>query len=636
MRLHLWVRLLSATVCISAGAQAQTPFALPDEAARQLAAEAQWLKLGHYQSSVLTRNLYSAIHSESFFLASTGRSDPVAELQATIAAVQAPVPLSGLNSHAQCRFPARTLWLRAQLPELAQQPAIHCPEFQQWSADGANPIQSASLIFIDGYLGNPSSFFGHVLLRLNRDDARYPHLLATTLNFGVDLPSGEDPLRYFWRGTTGGYDAVFTQAQFHQHQLLYGDFQHRDLWEYRLALSADQVALLTAHSWELLGQDFRYFFTGANCAYRTASVLAVVLPPELSLSNRVKPWTMPHDTFSHLMNAEQAGQPLVEQVLHHPAQNTQRVAAWRQLSPAQRAAARQWSRHPQQQPPQWTLAEFTLAEQAQLLDTLLLDQATAARLVNTYPQSDAWQTLLQARAALPAAVSPMAQNAAEPPQLGDPQPVHRAHYPTRIALGLGSQEANNWVPELQFRVNYYDLLSRPVGRPALGELVLFDARLGLLASGLAWQQLDLMRVTALNVSPSGLWQEQPISGRFRLGYERAECSGCSRWLVEGGPGLAWGRPQQYAFYTFLEGRLNTGNTGPVAVTPMVGWLQHWHPAFSTHAEAGYRWQARQGDWGSQPWLQAGIRYGDSARWDVRLQWSLEDTERWQFQVGTFW
>lgn len=629
---HLW-GWVGFTV-LSAVVQANPAVTLSDAAAHELAMQPQWLKLGHYQPSGLRRSLRSAIHSDTFFLASSGRTDPVAELQATLAALQAPHPNTMPDdAHAQCRFPARYLWLREQLPELAQQPVRACQAFSEWAGGTHTAVQSASLIFIEGYLGNPSSFFGHVLLRLNRDDGALdrPQLLATTLNFGVDLPSGEDPLLYFWRGTTGGYDAVFTQAQFHQHQLLYGDFQHRDLWEYRLALTPEQVALLTAHSWELLGQDFRYFFTGANCAYRTASVLAVVLPPELSLSNSIKPWTMPHDTFTHLIKAEQNGAPLVQAVYHHPAQNTERVLAWQQLTAAQRQAAQQGIRQPGTLPDH-LLSALTPTEQAQVLDVLLLDQSAQARFVDAYPASESWLPLLNARAALPvlATASPATQR-------GQPQPVHKANLPTRIALSGVWQEAPERLDaELQLRVNYYDLLSRPVGRPALGELVLLDARLGGLASDWQWRRLDLMRVTALNVSPSGLWQDQSLSGRFRIGYDHLGCADCGTWLIEGGPGLAWGRPQHYAFYTFLQGRLNTSETGPVAITPQVGWLHHWHPALSTHLEAGYRWAAQQGDWGGREVLTAGIRYGQSARRDVRLNWRAEGQQHWQLEWGTYW
>lgn len=611
-------------LCLSAPAQSKV--SLSATTLDELARHPQWLKLVHYEPTRFTRGVRSAIHAETFFLAEGGRTDPAAELAATLAALQAPVGVP--DAHAQCRFPARNLWLRSQLPELAQQPQQACPDFIRWSGDGE--IQSASLIFIEGYLGNPSSFFGHVLLRLNRDDTELdrPQLLATTLNFGVDLPSGEDPLLYFWRGTTGGYDAVFTQAQFHQHQLLYGDFQRRDLWEYQLALSPEQVTLLTAHSWELLGQDFRYYFTGANCAYRTATVLSVVLPPDVNLSNQIKPWTMPHDTFTHLMRAEQNGAPLVNAVIHHPAQYTQRVLAWRGLNATQRQRAQQWLRQPQ---PLIDLDELTPAQQAQLLDTLMLDQAAAARFADTYPSAPLWQALLAARATLPEQGERLTH-----PEAAIPQPVHAANSPTRLGLGARWQDSTGWGAELQFRVNYYDLLSRPVGRPALGELVLLDVNFAVFESGWQWQQVDLMRVTALNVSPSGLWQDQVLSSRFRVGYDPGDCAGCNGWRVAGGPGLAWGQPQHYALYAFLEGRLDTSELGPVAMTPQLGWLHHWHPRFSTHVEAGYDWQARQGDWGGQHQLMAGMRLGESARWDFRVNWRAEQRQLWQLQLGTHW
>jgi hypothetical protein len=273
-------------------------------------------------------------------------------------------------------------------------------------------------------------------------------------------------------------------------------------------------------------------------------------------------------------------------------------------------------------------------EQAQVLDALLLDQSAKARFVDAYPPAEHWVPLLQARAALPVLIESTPE--LEGAKLVQPRPVHDANLPTRIALSAVGQDPDSLGAELQLRVNYYDLLSRPVGRPALGELVLLDARLGVSGSDWQWQRLDLMRVTALNVSPSGLWQDQPLSGRFRVGYEHLDCANCGTWLVEGGPGLAWGRPQHFAFYTFVQGRLNTSNTGPIAITPQVGWLHHWHPAVSTHVEAGYRWAAQQGDWEGREILLAGIRYGQSARWDVRLNWRSEMQQQWQLELGTYW
>jgi hypothetical protein len=75
-----------------------------------------WLKLLHYEESVLTSSKFvSAIHDKSFFLATDGSTNPSAELESTIRALISFAPPDDANNHAQCKFPARFLWLRRVL-----------------------------------------------------------------------------------------------------------------------------------------------------------------------------------------------------------------------------------------------------------------------------------------------------------------------------------------------------------------------------------------------------------------------------------------------------------------------------------------------------------------------------------------
>ena len=76
-----------------------------------LAAEPGWLKLGHYIPDRHSPSGWrSAIHVGDFFLDSEGVQDPVRELEATLVAFTQPLT-KDVNAHAQCRFPARWLWL---------------------------------------------------------------------------------------------------------------------------------------------------------------------------------------------------------------------------------------------------------------------------------------------------------------------------------------------------------------------------------------------------------------------------------------------------------------------------------------------------------------------------------------------
>lgn len=604
----------------------------------------RWLQLGHYQEQ-RTGNPVSDIHSAGFFLASEGARDPERELHATIEAFFKPIDEEP-DQHAQCRFPARLLWLRQHLPEADDLPTPGCEGFEQWRGQGDRRIESVSLIAVEGYLRNPSSLYGHILLRLNessREPAEHAHVLANTVNFGVDLPPGESPLQFIAKGLFGGYEAVFSHARFHQNSVLYGDYQQRDLWEYRLQLAPEQTALVVAHTWELLGREFSYYFAGSNCAYRTAAILNLILPEDESLDNRVKPWTMPHDTFNHLMRVDSNGASMVSAVYYYPSPQSELLADWQRLDRAQRAAAGAWLESGD--PELLTDERFSLLEQQQLLDALInYHAAQTASPASGLSDAD-WRTLMASRVRLPVrsdylgdhVYTEASSEQSARDQIRQPAPMHAANYPTLLAAsGLWNEDLGPGV-EARFRLSYYDLLARPVGRPALAELSMVDLRVAAWEEGPQLRRLDLINATALNLSATGRLTDQPWSGRLRAGYEASNlaCHDCGEWFVEGGPGLAVGSSGVAAWYGLLEGRLASGDSGPVAVTPRLGWLQHWHPAFSSGLEVGYRWSA--GDTHSEgPLMDAGLRYGASQRWDLRLEGRWHQASEISVSLGTYW
>jgi hypothetical protein len=107
----------------------------------------------------------SAVHSASFFLAEKGPRDPLQELHATIRAFAEPLEDSADN-HAQCRFKGRYIWLLSKLQvDLGVFPNVQCDSYNKWTKGFA--VDSISLLYATGYLGNPASFYGHTLIKLN-------------------------------------------------------------------------------------------------------------------------------------------------------------------------------------------------------------------------------------------------------------------------------------------------------------------------------------------------------------------------------------------------------------------------------------------------------------------------------------
>jgi hypothetical protein len=197
-----------------------------------LANDKSWLKLIHSPRAYGNAGGKSDILTAEFFLSPKGSIDPAAELAATIEAMRAPAG-SDPDSHAQCRFPARYIWLKRQgLPEEAA-PPVKCNAFEEWL--GPSPPTGASLIFGSGYFGHPSTFYGHMLFRFNSDETSSPdrdQLLSTTLNHGALYPANENGLLYVHRGLTGGYRSTFSELEFFNHLEPANERQLRDVWEY--------------------------------------------------------------------------------------------------------------------------------------------------------------------------------------------------------------------------------------------------------------------------------------------------------------------------------------------------------------------------------------------------------------------
>ena len=143
------------------------------EGARQkgLAEQRQWLALGHYRHGLFGSGWISVIDSRDFFLAPAGRKDPKAELEATIAGFFAPPSNNLKTQHPQCAYVARYQWLKAQLAfDPARLPEQPCADFREWY-EAIDPAQ-VTLVFPAANLNQPSSLFGHTLLRIDRTGTR--------------------------------------------------------------------------------------------------------------------------------------------------------------------------------------------------------------------------------------------------------------------------------------------------------------------------------------------------------------------------------------------------------------------------------------------------------------------------------
>ncbi len=292
-----------------------------------LAKHRTWLQLLHLDKNRLPTDIVSP----DFYLTETSPFSPEKELSATLDAFWQPLELE--DRHSQCRYPARLIWLRSQLPKLFRHlPLKSCPALQSWLNFSAK--QKIHIVHVSGYFSNPASAFGHLSLRIgdgSNQNAGNRGLLDLGINFGAKIPPDENPVSYIFKGIFGGYTAVFSNKKNYLQDQVYSGAEARDMWAYELNLSEFEMRFLVYHLWELVNVEFKYYFLRQNCAYRIAELLELVLDTPLIPENQ--PYYPPVDLFHRLTDFnEKERQNLINGVMFIPSHQREVYAKFDQLS----------------------------------------------------------------------------------------------------------------------------------------------------------------------------------------------------------------------------------------------------------------------------------------------------------------
>ena len=257
----------------------------------KLAEKPLWQHLLHYQNTLFDSQ--SLIQNNDFFFHPNGKQNPQAELNATLA--QFFVAHEEDDEAAQCRFPARYLWLTQQLHIDTQYlPQPHCKTLHNWLNN--LDVKGITLVFPVAYLNNPASMFGHSFLKLDQQRTTTgSELLAWTVNYAA-VTEKERGIRFAVKGLFGGYDGQFTLAPYYVLLKEYADLDNRDLWEYQLNFNDHEIKRLLLHLWELLPAKFDYYFINKNCSYQLLALLEVARP-QLNLTAKFNFDAIPADTI---------------------------------------------------------------------------------------------------------------------------------------------------------------------------------------------------------------------------------------------------------------------------------------------------------------------------------------------------
>jgi hypothetical protein len=554
-RSSLLVSVLSATfllvgVCLPADAS-PTDEVVAQARAQGLAHHPQWLSLLHIKSGSRS----DIIISPDFYLSPGGQTDPEAELEATLRALD--IPWEGdPNAHPRCKYPARYLWLsRAlKLPNYTSRDP-RCASLESWAV--IDELDSISLYLIGGYFGNPASTFGHAVLKFNSGSTDQPNpLFDVTVGFGALVPENESSVRYVAKGIFGGYDARFLDKYYYSQDLVYSRSEFRDIWDYRLLLPPEDQKLLIFHVWEILGKNFEYFFLDKNCAYRLAELMELVVNAPLARGNGG--WYAPVELFFGLKDtntarSEHGEAPLIEEVRFIPSAQRALIHQLRALTPNQR---RMYNLIVATGPEsiRTTLENISPSEQIIILEALLAHadyQMTVAGDDHDPLQKQFRDNILLARLRLPSGSGPMT------PSAPLPAPTNGSR-PGQVKVGAGWDNTSAFT-----RLSWSPFAWEIVGQNSLegDELVVSDVALGVFQEDktLFVDRYDLLRILNFNTTPETSADSGPLSWELRVGSERVHDDGKDRYdaLVALGFGRATQLNGSVILYGMLDGALHS-------------------------------------------------------------------------------
>ncbi len=591
---------------------------------KQLHQDITWQRLMYADQSQKSEVTY-----DGYFYAKDGKNNLKNELEADVKAL---FINSAENQSIRCKFPARSRWLIQQLNiDTEKLPIVKCPEFDQW----INQIKphKATLIYATDFMGNPSSMFGHTLLRLDPKDQKQLNLVSYAVNYAATV-SGEDNWSYAWKGLTGQYPGEYSLMPYYRKVKEYGDFESRDLWEYELNLTPEETRFLVEHIWEMQHVSFPYYFVSDNCAYRLLGLIDLVRP-NLDLKKQFNYAAIPIETLKAVDQ-----QDLVKEVVYRPALETQLLSQAKQHGTPLAKVAHQIAFQDVEKA-QPLLEKFNQHDQAKILEMAYDD--LYLQYISRQVDADFAQPQLRQLLAERSQIDVEKQR--QEPERPKKQPVE-GHHARNLSVNVGELQGQKFI-ELGHRQAYHDLID-PQGGYRLGTQLLFlDGNIQYRDDQLKLEHLDLLTVNSYNpIQPF----KSPITWGFNLGWKQEALDqgnfsddqqhGVMNLNMQVGYSLA-NYDRRHLCYAQMQSHFQGGRSldkgWRVGLGPTVGCMNKWTDNINSVVQIELPYWEDQSHWNLRVGSQ--LQYSLNSNNALRLNWDFEqqDHKDWsKVGLGYVW
>ena len=466
---------------------------------KQLSTHPYWQLLLRYEDS----QQHSIVKQADFFVSVEGATNPQQELAETLNAMVYPNAALKADEQIECKFPARAAWLRQQLNISPQQlPIAHCPALETWLT-GINPYQ-ATLVFAADYVNNPSSMFGHTLLRIDspeqNEDTR---LLAYAVNYAAQTNTANG-LEFAYKGLTGGYAGAFSILPYYEKVKEYNDFENRDLWEYQLNLTTEEITQGLKHLWELKKVNFPYYFLSSNCSYQLLGLIEAARP-NTYLRQNFPIYAIPTDTLRRVLQEKN----ILKKLVYRPANGTVLAYNAQRNSPLVNQTAQALALNKQT-----NLQALSDTEQARAYETAY-DYLYYLYLAHQADKSTT-PSLLRQLLVKRSDYAVVEQRQAPPQPATDPANGHKT---ARFMVNIQHIQQQD-IASLEWRPAYQDLLDADEGYRRGAGIDFLRTRIGY---NLSEHKAKLLEFTLLNIDSlaTGNAFATPLSWSFAVGMQQA-------------------------------------------------------------------------------------------------------------------
>ncbi len=541
---------------------------------RALHEDPYWQVLLHYRST--WRGPVSRIDDPNFFFATDGKTNPRTELQATLAAFFAPLQ-GGEQDYPVCRFPARLAWLTDALEiDHAQLPASECTLFQR-VLNHLKPT-SATLIFPAAYMNSPASMFGHTLLVFDSHDQN--RLLSRAVNYAAVTQETFGPV-FTVKGIIGLYHGYYSIEPYYDLVEKYNDINHRDLWEYELDLTQEEVLRMMTHTWELQNIYSRYFFFTENCSYNLLHLLDAARP-SLGLRHEFSSWVIPVDTVKAVQT-----KGIIRNTVYRPSKSSNLSHLASRAGEQEKDAA--WELTRDQRPPDEVLEALPNKD-----SKILALELAAERVQYLYTVEELSKDVYASRfLKILKRRSKLGKLDTEPPPIVEPSHPETGHDAARLTVATGWRNEDIFVG-LKLRPAYHELIDNPSGFDS-GAQIQFtngDVRFYTERDDVEVERFDVVEVVSLAVRDDFF---KPTSWKIAAGMRQVdERDDQDRLLgyAHSGSGLAWRNPLGLMAAT-VDAELQVGGAldqdYAVGAGPALMWIATGSAAWTSRLQAEALW-----------------------------------------------